>query len=227
MASIISKSNLQKKKHLSFLLISLVALILAYPFLIVNDTRYIFLVIISTIVLFLAIYATSYDRKHFIRGLILGVPAVLVNISTVFFKIPILYLLAIILYIIFYGFTVVTLLSHVIGSKKVDSEIIFGAICAYLLIGFMWGGIYLLIEVVSPNSFFIDAAHNIDNKTNYADFLYFSFVTLATLGYGDISPVTPLARNISVIEGIIGVFYLAILVARLVSLYTVESQSKK
>jgi voltage-gated potassium channel Kch len=118
------------------------------------------------------------------------------------------------------------LLSHILKSKKVDSEIIYGAICAYLLIGFMWGGIYLLIEVLNPGSFYIDAAHNIDNKTTYADFLYFSFVTVATLGYGDISPVTPLARNVSIMEGIIGVFYLAILVARLVGLYTVESNRK-
>ena len=216
-----------KKKHLSFLLISLLALILAYPFLIVNDTRYIFLAIISTSVLFLAIYATSYDRRHFTLGLIFGIPAALLNISTVFFKIPIIYLTTIIVSIIFYAFTVITLLQHILKSKKVDSEIIYGAICAYLLIGFMLGGVYLLIEVTSPGSFYIDALHNIDNKTNYADFLYFSFVTLATLGYGDISPVTPLARNVSVMEGIIGVFYLAILVARLVGLYTVESQNKK
>ncbi len=226
MAPSIKKSNTEKKKHLLYLFISLIALTLAYPFLIVSDVRYIFLVIISTIVLFLAIYATSYDRKRFILGLFFGVPAVLVNISTVFFKIKLLYLLNIILFIIFYGFTAITLLKHIIRSKEVDSEIIFGSICAYLLIGFMWGGIYLLIETVYPGSFFIDAAHNIDNKTNYGDFLYFSFVTLATLGYGDISPVTPLARNVSIIEGIIGVFYLAILVARLVGLYTVKQNKK-
>lgn len=224
MALTTKKTNNQKKKHLSFLLISLLALILAYPFLIVNNIRYIFLVIMSTIALFLAIYATSYDRKHLIWGLIFGVPALSVNISTLFFKIGILYLINIILFILFYGFTAITLLRHVISSKKVDSEIIFGAICAYLLIGFMWGGIYLLVENIYPGSFYIDSAHNIDNKLNYADFLYFSFVTLATLGYGDISPITPLARNISIMEGIIGVFYLAILVARLVGLYTVESR---
>jgi uncharacterized membrane protein len=218
--------DMKKKKHLSFLLVSLLALILAYPFLIANDTRYIFLAIISTAVLSLAIYSTSYDRKHLILGMTFGVPAVLLNIATVFFKTPVVYLITIIVSIIFYGFTVFTLLSHILKSKKVDSEIIYGAICAYLLIGFMWGGIYLLIEVLNPGSFYIDAAHNIDNKTTYADFLYFSFVTVATLGYGDISPVTPLARNVSIMEGIIGVFYLAILVARLVGLYTVESNRK-
>ena len=88
-----------------------------------------------------------------------------------------------------------------------------GAITVYLLIGLLWRKLYQVVELISPGSFRIPEGESIDAASLY----YFSFVTLATLGYGDISPVNIVARNLSVLEAIVGQLYLVILISRLVS----------
>jgi hypothetical protein len=95
----------------------------------------------------------------------------------------------------------------------VDQERILAALDAYLLAGLLFGLAYRVLELVWPGSF--GGARPLD----LGGALYFSFVTLATLGYGDIVPVSPPARGLSVVEAVSGQMYLAVLVARLVSLY--------
>ncbi|WP_394203411.1 potassium channel family protein [Shewanella waksmanii] len=97
----------------------------------------------------------------------------------------------------------------------VDRNKIIGSIALFLLLGLMWSLIYLFILEFSPHSFTgVEPAAWGDNFSQMA---YFSFVTLTTLGYGDISPVTPFAQVAVYMEAIVGVFYMAIVVASLVS----------
>jgi hypothetical protein len=111
-------------------------------------------------------------------------------------------------------------------SEQVDADVLYGSVCIYLLIGGIFAMIYLLIETLHPGSFFIDPAYNINGVVDAADFIYYSFITLVTLGYGDIIPVASYARGSAVIEGIIGVMYLAIIISRLVGLYIANSTEK-
>jgi len=83
--------------------------------------------------------------------------------------------------------------------------------------------IYVLIERLHPGSFFINPAYRTGTPIDGSDFLYYSYTTLTTLGYGDIVPVTSQARSVSIVEAIIGVMYLAIIISRLVGLYIVHS----
>lgn len=108
------------------------------------------------------------------------------------------------------------LLLSVVMAEKVTHDVISGAIAVYLLIGIAWAVIYVLIEGLNPGSF---AVADADRGTIWEQLLYFSFTTLTTLGYGDISPLTPVARIWAVFEAICGTFFLAILISRLVSLY--------
>jgi voltage-gated potassium channel Kch len=78
---------------------------------------------------------------------------------------------------------------------------------------------YVLIVTTSHDSFYINPANNFDNIINWIDLTYYSFVTLTTLGYGDIAPITPLARSLAYLEAIVGQIYLTIIIARLVGLY--------
>jgi len=107
-----------------------------------------------------------------------------------------------------------TALRFAMGATQVDAEHLYAALSAYLLAGIFFGLFYWALEQHGPGTF-----------TAPGDFsrmsaIYFSFVTLATLGYGDIVPRTDLVRGFAILEGVGGQLFLAVMVARLVSLYT-------
>ncbi|WP_245603086.1 potassium channel family protein [Shewanella fidelis] len=104
---------------------------------------------------------------------------------------------------------------QILFSGSVNGNKIVGSIALFLLLGLMWALVYLLILALSPNAF-----SGIEQSAwgqNFSQMAYFSFVTLTTLGYGDISPNTPFAQVAVYMEAIAGVFYMAIVVASLVS----------
>lgn len=103
--------------------------------------------------------------------------------------------------------------------KQASGGAIFGAVCGYLLLGIIWSLLYSALEAVSPGAFRMPAPADAEvllPRPDRGALGYFSFVTLATVGYGDITPVTPLARTLAWLEAISGQFYLAILLAGLV-----------
>ncbi len=104
---------------------------------------------------------------------------------------------------------------QVLFTGKVDGNKILGAICLYLLLGLIWAVLYTLVQLEYPSSFQA-IQQNQQWFTLFPDFVYFSFVTITTLGFGDISPDLPLARFLVYLEAIVGQFYLAVLVASLV-----------
>jgi voltage-gated potassium channel len=104
-------------------------------------------------------------------------------------------------------------LRFAMGGAKVDAEHLFAALSAYLLAGVYFGLLYWVLEQLHPGTF---ATSNF-SRTGAT---YFSFVTLATIGYGDIVPRTDVARSLAIVEGVGGQLFLAVLVARLLSLYS-------
>ena len=104
---------------------------------------------------------------------------------------------------------------QVLFTGGIDGNKILGAICLYLLMGLIWAITYTLIQLSFPGAF-----ENVGNSKEWfsllPNFIYFSFVTLTTLGFGDLLPVQPVARFLVYFEAIVGQFYLAILVASLV-----------
>jgi hypothetical protein len=97
------------------------------------------------------------------------------------------------------------------------------AVCVYFFIGLMWSFVFSVLESLQPGSFRFGQGLT----ANVKNFIYYSFVTQTTLGYGDITPVTPPARNLSVLEAIIGQLYLAVLIARLVGVQIAQSFDKR
>jgi hypothetical protein len=93
-----------------------------------------------------------------------------------------------------------------------------GAVAVYLLFGLTWTYLYSLIDHLLPGAFALPASSGITETNRQESFTYFSFITLTTLGYGDITPVHPLARLCAVIQALFGQLYPATLLARLVSL---------
>jgi hypothetical protein len=104
-------------------------------------------------------------------------------------------------------------LVEIFKATRVDVEILSGAMAVYLLIAVNFAFLFHLMEGLEPGSF------DVSDRQNFDSFLYFSLVTFTTLGYGDITPVTKLARIWAALESVIGVLYATVLIARLVSMY--------
>ncbi len=104
---------------------------------------------------------------------------------------------------------------QVLFHGEVNTNKVIGSVALFLLLGLMWAIVYLVVIEYSPGAF--TGMEAISWGENFSNAAYFSFVTLTTLGYGDISPVTPLAQVVVYLEAIVGVFYMAIVVSSLVS----------
>lgn len=115
-------------------------------------------------------------------------------------------------------------LKQVLFSREVNANRVVGAVCVYLLLGSAWAVAYLMIETILPGSFAGSALEQPGGDNTI--WIYFSFVTLTTLGYGDVTPVTGTARVAVYVEAIFGIFYMSILVASIVSAYAGLQQNK-
>lgn len=115
-----------------------------------------------------------------------------------------------------YAATIFLLLRYVFGREVLNSDRLWGAAAAYLLIGVLWSIFYEIIARFGEPAFSIRGA-SADMQLN--NFLYFSFGTLTTSGFGDIVPLTRVAQTAAMIEGIVGQLFMAILIARLVGVY--------
>jgi hypothetical protein len=124
------------------------------------------------------------------------------------------------LFLVFFIFCLVSLrlcLLEVVHGGEIDSNRLVGAACVYLLMGVCWGVLFYYVEVISPGSF--NAPPFGSREQSIQDFLYYSFVTLTTLGYGDMFPLGPVAQTLSYLEAVSGTIYLAILVGALVGAF--------
>jgi hypothetical protein len=211
----------------SLLLVALLLLAIAEPFFRAETFgREVYLVMISA-VLVAAVWAVSRHRGLLVASLSLAVPTFIAAwvqhvVDTRWFTAVFLLLTA-----GFLGFTAVVVLRQALGSAAVTADSIAGAVCFYLLLGVIWAFIFSLIELSHPGSF-LDQGRPLGPSTAghrslLPALLYLSLVTLSTLGYGDILPVTPPARMLAAIEAIIGPLYLAVLIARLVGLQASRS----
>lgn len=126
--------------------------------------------------------------------------------------------------LLFIGFVGAHLLGYVLRASQVDTEVLCAGVSVYFMIGLLWTLAYLLVGHLSPEAF--SFANNPDNDRTMTSFnaFYFSFTTLSTVGFGDIAPVSKLARTLAIMEAITGMFYMAILISRLVSMYSPASR---
>jgi len=125
--------------------------------------------------------------------------------------------------ILYFSLIASVILTYIFTIKHVSSDIIIAALVVYLLLGILWGFSYEVIDLLQPGSF--RAPENLLGQSG-SGFTYYSFITLTTIGYGDITPVTGIARSFSQLEGIVGQSYMAVLVARLVGLHVAEAAGK-
>ena len=125
----------------------------------------------------------------------------------------------------FLVFTATQILKYIVRARRVTSELVFGAVCVYLMMGIVGALLFAVLDLWSPGSLALPAGagSGVGDATQFSAVAYYSFVTLTTLGYGDITPVSRLARSLSTMEAVTGQLYLAVLVARMVGLQIAHS----
>jgi Ion channel len=122
--------------------------------------------------------------------------------------------------LVFVGFVVIQLLRFVLRAPRVSAEVLCAGISAYLMLGLLWAAAYLLVARLTPGAFTLLYGAARTGRMERFDTLCFSFGSLTSLGCNDIVPVTRVARMLTVVESTTGVLYLAVMMARLVALYS-------
>jgi hypothetical protein len=206
--------------RLSILLFSLFLLLLVYPFFRNFGFGRLVLNILFSIVLLSSLYAVSDTKRRFRIALALWIPA-FVGVWLSLWRDTGALGASPSLMLLIYCYLAFSILSHILKEEVVTSETIYGALSVYLLFGLIWAMLYFSLESLLPGS--INFAESTSERILW-DCVYYSYVTLTTLGYGDMTPVSAPARSLSFIEALLGQVYLAVLVARLVGLHIAHSK---
>jgi len=144
-----------------------------------------------------------------------------------------IYVLNLVFWLLFTFYIGLIVFRGLMRSHRIRSNEIYGAISMYLLIGILFAEVYQLLLIWQPGALYFDpgrfAAPQVIGDKLYTrgpgDIIYYSFVTLGTVGYGDVTPSSPLARSLSLIEAVIGIMYVATMIARFVSIQ-ISSESR-
>ena len=169
-----------------------------------------------------AILVVSRTKKHLIIGMSLMVPTLILIWGVKLYHMESLEFISLVGSVFFFCYISWLILVDIFRSKMVTLDIIAAGISVYLFFGNIFGFIYAIIGRLDPNAFNIPAAtasYLGDNLSDISSATYFSFVTLTTLGYGDITPINGVARSLAFLEAAMGQIYLTVLIASLVGIH--------
>ena len=212
------------RKRFRFLLISLLLLLCVGPFLEENRRISFLIDIFFASILLSAVYAVSERKRNALFHTLLALPMLISLAARYFAKNPVLTLVGNFSGTLFIAVTLVFILAFILKQHEVTREVLYAAIVVYLLMGVMWSFIYAILYRADPMAFSLPDG---PVKEGRFLFIYYSFVTLTTVGYGDMTPLTSRACALSVLEAIVGQTYLVVVVAWLVGMYTSQSLEKR
>ena len=191
------------------LLVALLTLLAVCPYLPQRDTMGVIWGVVQCSIPLAGVYAVSHRRVERTTALFLAVPFIILYWLGDPVMLPFLAVSA-----CFYVLTIVVLVRTLLTERTVTANTIYSGVCGYLLLGLLWTHFYIALHYLDPASFDLTAAELRGDAG-----LYFSFVTLTTLGYGDIVPAAARSRSLAILEALMGQVYLTVLVAMLVGKY--------
>jgi Ion channel len=202
------------------LLIALGLLFFSFPFVEEVKGGDIIVSVLLSLVLISAVLAVASRCRTLVVAVLLMVPAIAgrwINHFQPHLVPPPIFLVAGLLLV---AFVVVNLLGFVLRAPSVNAEVLCASISAYLMLGLIWTMAYWLVDQLTPGRAFSFNTNAGRQSMNGFNAFYFSFITLSTVGYGDITPLSRIARWLAAMEAMTGLLYVAVLIARLVSLYS-------
>ena len=184
--------------------------------------------LLFTVVMLAALAVVAEARRQRLVGTMLAIPTLL---FTWLDLVPgeLTTYLKLFFALVFLLYVTLSIFRYVLHAREVDAATIFAAVSVYFLLAYIWANAYGLLELANPGSFSITALGtetSFDRIASSGYLTYFSFVTLTTLGYGDVTPASDFARVLAINEAALGQLFLVVLVARLVGLHTSQDQAK-
>ncbi len=228
-----------KKKHSTqlfkgrpvFLMVSLFMLLLVYPFFEQTSFGRFVLNGIFSLIMFSAAWAVHEKRIWLVISCTLGIPWIVINwtyslvlagVCPAIAHDSVMQTAAMLSHIFFTGFVEYSMLVAILRDQKVTLDTLYRAVSGYLMLGLLWAAAYALVGHYDSNAFGGAFLRGDRDQISWNNYLYFSYVTLSTLGYGDITPISAHARSLAILEMVVGPLYLAVLIARLVAMYSSE-----
>ncbi len=205
--------------NFSYLLIALLIFIIGVP--VAYDLDLISLqtsrVLGASSVLAVGVWSLRGAGHLYSAGMLVAITGIVLSILSIVRESDMLHVIALLAMFVFLLLATFNAFRQIAVGNDISPNRIVGAVCVYLLLGVMWSIAYTVLEFLQPDSF--KGLTELVSPASNLDWIYFSFVTITTLGYGYITPLTQTARSLAVAEAIVGQFYIAVLVAGLVSAY--------
>jgi voltage-gated potassium channel len=173
-----------------------------------------------TLVMVFAVRVLGGRRRILIAALLLVIPALAakwVNHLRPDLLSPVYHLA---FSVVFFAFVVAQLIRFILRAPRVDANVLCAGLSGYLLLGLLWTPAYLIVARLNPSAFVLSAGSDANATMDAFHAFYFSLITITTVGYGDICPVSKGARMLAAVEAIVGLFYMAVLISRLVAVYS-------
>ena len=207
-------------------------------------------IILFILVLFIVLIAPIFPSQH--HGLMFGIllsfayvmsvislkedrigmyaaamSMIFIQLFSNFFDLKYINLTARMFNILFFLLIIVLMVYDIFRSKKVNAKVILQAVNIYLMLGIIFALLITILMYFNPDSFSFQFRDSMNGKpgSHFGDFIYYSFVTLSTLGYGEIIPLTPIARSIAVLASVTGPMYLTVVIAMLVGKFANKEQN--
>jgi len=216
---------IRPRSKYAHLLITLFLVFLAAPFMEDIDKRFPVVTTLFFIAIVLTLRALGLSKRVFRVCVVTGALALVTEVCLDLFAGIRFYgdlqIVSMGIYACFMLFSIVTIFTEMFRRVQVTGDTILGGMCLYLLLGFLWMIFYLMIYQFDKNAF------NSTAHSRHGFFVYYSFATMTTLGYGDIYPVNRLAMILATLQATIGQLYLTIFIARLVGLHIVHQFYRK
>ena len=201
------------------MVLALAASLVLYPF--ADDTRALrpFAQALDVAVVLMVVRLIR-ARVEFLRsGWVIALPTIALQLGHLFWPHRGVELAMLVAQVVFHGYAAVALLAYVLGDDVITLDELFAIAGVYVLLGLLWASAYAIVILYDPNAIFINPSNNPDGVTGFGDLVYYSLTTLTSTGYGEITPVSPAARALAMLQQIVGVLFVAILISRLTNLY--------
>jgi hypothetical protein len=202
-----------------WLFIFLFAVLISYPYSLESSSRYTIYRSLFCLVILFSVYAVDIRRSLLMVALVLAVPSIVLHTVYAAEIKSSAVVVNTFLALGFDVFIVVVIFRRIFAKTSADSESIYGALCIYLIVGFSFSNIFLLVAYFEPRAFYLDPVTNNHAVFERVDSLYYSFGSMTSLGAAGITPVTSEARLLTIVEALLGLLFLAVLVSRLLSAY--------
>jgi len=200
------------KSRFIYIIFAIMLLLLVNPFLgPLGLFGHLFSTLITALIPLSSAFALTRKRENAIIILFIAAPFVILDGLNFFYTSRLLTIVAFSFATFLYFYIVFLLVKNLLAIKAVTADLIYCAISTYLLIGMGWAGIYTIVESISPGSF--------SGGSEPVDLLYFSFVSLTTLGFGDVLPLSAIGKRLVIFEATMGSIYMAVIVAIIVGRY--------